>query len=133
MGIAQVDADLLGQDLTQGRAPFVRVASGTPSSLTWMVGHHRGHGHRCSLRFGVRGRYESTCLPAMDMWAGSGNGLPAQHTFQYIQRNASLPRWFARVSSSRLNGPTNGTGYFSRQRLGVVVEIDQQPLRCPTR
>ena len=45
-----------------------------------------------------------------------------------MQRKASLPRWLARVSFSRSHRADDGERVLAGQRLGVVVEVDQQRL-----
>src|SRR5262249_19879901 len=71
---------------------------------------------------GDRHGYSSGCLPVMDMRAGSGIGRPGSRTFQYIQRNPSLPQWLMAVSLSTLNGPTRGagSGRAARVRRGLL-------------
>src|SRR6266545_1962344 len=99
--VGQVDADPRGQLLGQVVVPL--VVDGQESFVVDVDVASGDGGDR-------HGGYSSGCLPAMDMCAGSGTGRPGSRTFQYIQRNASLPQWLTAVSLSRLNGPTAGIG-----------------------
>ena len=60
--------------------------------------------------------------------AGKGSSCPLSSRFQYIQRNIILPQWFISVSCNRAKGSDARQRVATGERLGVVVEIDQQSL-----
>ena len=118
-----VDADLRGELRWPGPRP-IRRAVRKPSSSTWTVGLPivvDGHGCHHSSVVGW-------CLPAIDMCAGSGMRAAGQQQVPVQPPERELPQWL--TLALRPAGGTDrrrATGT-AGQRLGVVVEVDQQRL-----
>ena len=98
----------VGQGTGRGPRPTRRTSVRKPSSSTWTSCPEIVVTGMSNLQ--LSGSSAGIFLPAIDMWAGSGMGRPGRRRCQYIHRNASLPQWLTRVSSSRWNGPMQGTG-----------------------
>ena len=101
MPFGQLDPDLGGEHLREVLVVLGQEALVADVDLMAM---ERGDGPGVLLQ--VLG-----CLPVIDISAGTGIGRPGSSTCQYAHRKPGLPEWWTRLSSSRVKGPSPGTGY----------------------